>query len=337
MAAAADRLEATFHGPDTGGMTAALLAYDGTAFVAHYDSVVECDDFGEFERIAGALLAERRCDFTAETYGGAVDVARERIASGDVYVLNLTGRVEGRPVMDPLPLFGELRQRAQGQMSAFFGGHTGVGPTLASVSPERFVRMRLIGDETHAEVHPVKGTRPRGGTLMSDAAQMRDLITDPKEHAEHIMIVDLLRNDIGRVAIPGSVRVDPLLAAETTPYCHQLVSTVHGIIGAGTPLSEVLASVFPCGSVTGAPKRAAMRIIDELEPSPRRAYCGSLVVALPGQIDSSVLIRTLEWVSPERAVWGSGCGVTHDSDPVVEWAELLLKVSPVLGGEAHIS
>ncbi len=328
--AAAARLEATFH--STGDeLTAALLTYEGEAFVMHYDTCHAIENTPGAQRIEGALLAETSHDFSAVTYEGAVEATRDRIARGDVYVLNLTTRIAGTPVATPWDSFVELHARAQGTMSAFFGSLDAHTPTIASASPERFLRLRLRGGETHIDVRPIKGTRPRDPLGEVDAALRTALAADPKEQAEHVMIVDLIRNDIGRVAVPGTVRVDPLMLTETTPYCHQLVSGVHGIVKPDATFAQILASLFPCGSITGAPKRAAMRFIDDLESSPRGAYCGALVVALAGQIDSSVLIRTMEWRSAGRVVWGTGCGITYDSDPVDEWREVLLKSIPVLG------
>ncbi len=131
--------------------------------------------------------------------------------------------------------------------------------------------------------------------------------------------------------MPGSIAVSPLYDVEETPYCHQLVSTVHGVMRERAGFAELLEAAFPCGSVTGAPKISAMRIARELEGSPRGAYCGALVVATPGRLDSSVLIRTLEYRPGGSAAWGTGCGITFDSDAAAEWLESELKASPALG------
>ena len=182
----------------------------------------------------------------------------------------------------------------------------------------------------------MKGTRPRGGSGSEDAAIAAALRCDLKELAEHVMVVDLERNDLGRVATPGSVQVDPLFEIETTPYCHQLVSRVHARLRPDVGTGDLLAATFPCGSVTGAPKIAAMRIAADIERSPRGAYCGTLVVAMPGELDSAVLIRTAE-ASGKRLLWGTGCGITHDSIPQAEWLESRLKASPILGDAAGCS
>ncbi len=188
--------------------------------------------------------------------------------------------------------------------------------------------MRLTGHEV--EITPVKGTRPRGETAAEDAALVADLLGSAKERAEHVMVVDLERNDIGRVCVPGSVRVDPLYELETTSYCHQAVSSVRGLMRDDASLGDLLEATFPCGSVTGAPKIAAMRIAEELECGERGAYTGSLVVAMPGELDSSVLIRTAELQpaneqgesttarvarSARPLRYGTGCGITVESDP----------------------
>ncbi|TDB39770.1 MAG: anthranilate synthase component I family protein [Actinobacteria bacterium] len=331
MTDAAEQLDATFRFSGD-GLTAALIMYEGDAFVAHYTSYSVPDLTPEIDsRRRGSLLAEVQCDFSGASYSAAVDKTRDRIARGDVYVLNLTGRITGTPVTSPWDSFLELHQRARGKMSAFFGSLDAQLPTIASVSPERFFRIRTLQGERRIDIRPIKGTRPRETDGSADVAGKRALSADPKELAEHLMVVDLIRNDIGRISAPGTVRVHPFMHVETTPYCHQLVSGVHGVVRGGASLAEVLASIFPCGSITGAPKLAAMRIADELEPSPRGAYCGTLIVAIHGHIDASVLIRTLEWTSPDRAQWGTGCGITYDSDPTTEWSELQLKAQPVLG------
>jgi len=145
------------------------------------------------------------------------------------------------------------------------------------------------------------------------------------------MIVDMERNDLGRVCEPGSVRVDPLFEVETTVYCHQAVSSVRGLLKQEASIGDVLEATFPCGSITGAPKIAAMRVIDHIERTERGIYTGSLVVAMPGAVDSSVLIRTAELVRGHVA-YGTGGGITIDSDPAEEWAESVLKTRPLFGG-----
>lgn len=278
------------------------------------------------------LLVDAAWDMSGRDYRAAVQATRERIAAGDVYVLNLTARLEGELLGAPAEAFARLVERAPADLGAYFA--LSAGRWVASVSPERFVRVWLGEDDARlAEVCPIKGTRPRGSTPDADRELALGLLADEKERAEHVMVVDLERNDLGVSCTPGTIHVDPLYEVVQTPYCHQLVSSVRGTLRWDATFAEALGALFPCGSVTGAPKLAAMRIAAELERTPRGAYCGSLLVAVPGAMDSSVLIRTLESAEePGRARWGAGCGITYESDPAAEYIELLLKASPALGG-----
>lgn len=357
LADAAGALEAAFDA-ETPGVVAVLADYDGTCTVARYTGALvrEADGWRSWGAVAGlpgdpaeaplgapraataSLLADALWDLSGREFRARVCETRERIAAGDVYVLNLTARLEGELAVDsPEAAFATLRERADADMAAFLGGWPGVTPWLASVSPERFVRVsqdgRAGGAARVVEVCPIKGTAPRGSKPEADAANAATLACDAKELAEHVMIVDLERNDIGVSCVPGSVFVEPLQEVVATPYCHQMVSTVRGTLRPDATFAELLAAAFPCGSVTGAPKVAAMRIISELEATARGAYCGALLVAIPGELDSSVLIRTLEGIAenPGRARWGAGCGITTESDPAAEYLEMLLKASPVTG------
>ncbi len=344
-AEAADILEAAFRSTEP-ALVAALLPYDGSATVARYAGglVLARDGWrlwgeppaspaggvtspgvSEVNQLPpeAPLVSGATVDMTPAEFRAAVREVREAIRAGDVYVLNLTVRFTGEPALEPADAFGALLGRARAQMAAFWSTPS---LALASVSPERFVRVR--GREI--EVHPIKGTRPRGADAVEDQALAAELTASAKERSEHVMIVDLERNDLGRVCEPGTIGVDPLFGVFATPYCHQMVSRVYGTLRLGASVGEVLQATFPCGSVTGAPKIAAMRKIAELEASPRSAYTGSLVVAVPGAIDSSVLIRTAEYAGG-MVRWGAGGGITIDSDPAEEWLETLLKASPFLG------
>lgn len=353
LSEAADILEASFAGRGH-ALTAVVAGYDGTCSVVCFGSFsrhpspepgsAAASEFGPAaspEPVpaatpsdCGPLLKRRAWDLSAREYRSAVERTREHIAAGDVYVLNLTARLSGDVTLSPTDAFDVLRERAGADMAALLTSLPGDTPWLACVSPERFLRVQedSWGERT-AEISPIKGTRQRGETQEADEAAATALLGDQKERAEHLMVVDLERNDLGAVCIPGSVRVEPLYEVVTTPYCHQLVSTVLGTLRPETTFAELLESTFPCGSVTGAPKRAAMRIARELEASPRGAYCGALLVAIPGQLDSAVLIRTLEGVaeSPHRARWGTGAGITFDSISAAEQLEVLLKTAPVTG------
>lgn len=334
---AADALEAAFESREP-CLTAVLAPYDGGCTLVRLGRI---DDAPRPRAVPiagdprGPLLSDATWDLSGREYRSAVDEVRERIAAGDVYVLNLTARLTGRLAADgPVAAFDLLNRRAPSSMAASLTGLPGAAPWLASVSPERFIRVtRGEHGARLVEVCPIKGTAPRGATPDADARLAGALASDPKERAEHVMVVDLERNDLGVCCVPGTVHVDPLYEVVPTAYCHQMVSSVRGTLRSNATFAQLLASSFPCGSVTGAPKRAAMRIIDRLEETPRGAYCGSLLVAMPGELDSSVLIRTLVGATedPTRAAWGAGCGITHDSDPAAEYLEMLLKATPVTG------
>lgn len=349
LSVAAGLLEQAMSSPDP-LLAAAVLPYDGLAEVRTYTgglvrtaegwrawgstvtALPAALDIDLAPRVAGPLILDPTADLDEAGYRARVERVRERIAAGDVYVLNLTYRIAGQPALVAADAFGVLVERAAGPMSAWWGEAS--GGSLASVSPERFCAIETDAHgHRHVWIEPIKGTRPRGADVVTDAAAARELAGDAKERAEHVMIVDLERNDLGRVAVPGSVHVDPMLEVFATPYCHQLVSRVRALMRADATLGDLVEATFPCGSVTGAPKRAAMRIIGELERSPRGAYTGALAVALPGRFDSSVLIRTLEY-GPDAVRWGTGGGVTIDSDPGAEWRESRLKAVPVLGAAA---
>ncbi|MDI6691976.1 MAG: anthranilate synthase component I family protein [Anaerosomatales bacterium] len=327
---AAEEVERVFRG-EGGELAVAVLPYDGAAAVMVFERTIQAAAPASPPPLpAGVPLLSGACaDMERASFVGAVASLKDRIRAGDVYVANLTLRIAGALACDPALAFSTLAARGAGAMSALVALPD--GRTLASISPERFVRLRDERDGISAEVWPIKGTRPRGRTASEDRALAAELAACAKEQEEHTMIVDLERNDIGRVALPGSVVVRPLRAIVPTPYCWQMVSCVRGLLCADVPVAAVLEAAFPCGSVTGAPKRAAMRVISELERSTRGAYCGSLVVARPGEIDSSVLIRTLEITRDGHATWGTGCGITIDSDPPAEWDEAMLKACPVLG------
>lgn len=348
LGTAAAALQATFDGTDTAAaLTAVLAAYDGTCRVVRFGragspakapaSRDAATPMAAPAPLRAPLLEGATWDMPGAQYRAAVSETRQRIAAGDVYVLNLTARLSGTlpTSLRPESAFEVLRERAAADMAACFTGLPGGAPWIASVSPERFLRVTWGEHGSRiAEICPIKGTAPRGATLSADRDLAARLASDPKERAEHIMVVDLERNDLGTCCVPGTVHVDPLYEVVPTPYCHQLISTVRGTLRPDATFSQLLEAAFPCGSVTGAPKRAAMRIIGELESSPRGVYCGALLVAMPGELDSSVLIRTLAGGGDQagaEAVWGAGCGITHDSDPAAEHLEMLLKASPALG------
>jgi para-aminobenzoate synthetase component I len=263
-------------------------------------------------------------NFDRAGYESAVRRAVEYVHAGDCFQVNLSQRLLAPFREHPLELYGRLRQLNP----APFAGYFDLGDfQILSASPERFLRVFPDGE---VETRPIKGTRPRGATPEEDAALVRDLVTNPKDRAENVMIVDLLRNDIGKVCEYGSVRVPRVCEVETFRFVHHLVSEVRGKLRPGLGPLDLLAAAFPGGSVTGAPKVRAMEIIAELEPTARGPYCGCLGwVGFDGAMDTNILIRTFTagrgWVQ-----FPVGGGIVADSDPAREYEETLHKAAGLL-------
>jgi len=261
-----------------------------------------------------------------DTYAAQVGILREWIAAGDLFQANLTACCESlRPEPpDPLALFGRLVSHGP---APFAGLAVAGGEAVISASPERFLRLHPDGQ---VETRPIKGTRPRRADPDADAASAAELICDPKDRAENVMIVDLLRNDLGRVCVPGSVHVPQLLGLESYAHVHHLTSVVMGRLAAGHGLVELLRACWPGGSITGAPKVRACRRLSQLEPVPRGPYCGSLFhLGADGGFDSSILIRTL-LQKGRRLRLHAGGGIVADSDPAGEAREMGWKIEPLL-------
>jgi len=271
-------------------------------------------------------------DWTAGQHASAVAAVREQIAAGETYQCNLTDRLRAERVTDPEALYADLALAQRGAHNAYLD--TGRF-AIASASPELFFQWR--GNEL--STRPMKGTAPRGATAEEDRARASALRGSAKEQAENLMIVDLLRNDLGRLAEPGSVRVPALFQLEPYPTVWQLTSEVTARVGADVGLVDVFRALFPCGSVTGAPKHRTMQLIEQLEPTPRGVYCGAIGFvappAAPVRARFSVAIRTaVVDRATGRAVYGAGGGITWDSDAAAERAELLTKAA-ILGGRDH--
>ncbi len=264
----------------------------------------------------GAGAGAIRSSLAATEYTAAVAQVRELIRSGDCYQVNITQRLDAPWASSPYAFAVGLWEAAgDAQYRSFFGLPEGV---VISASPERLVRVA----EDVAVSSPIKGTASVGDTA--------ELIADEKERAEHIMIVDLVRNDLGRVAQPGGVSVTNLMYPLATRYVEHLVSDIRAELREGMTPADVLAAVFPGGSVTGCPKLAAMAAIDAIEPVPRGIAYGSMVMAAPdGRVDASVLIRTA-WLHDELVWYWSGGAVTWDSDPIQEHREAMAKAHPFL-------
>ena len=262
------------------------------------------------------------CETDEAAHAAAVHDIRETIADGGVYQVNLTTRFRAPWTGDGLALLLGMHARQRGAYSAWLElGRWAV----ACASPELFVSRR--GDV--AVARPMKGTASRGRWEAEDRALADELMTSPKERAENVMIVDLLRNDLGRLAMPGTVRVPRLYELERYPSVWQLTSTIEATLRPGTSTAGLIAALFPCGSITGAPKIAATKLIAQLERSPRGVYCGIVGHIAPnGDATFAVAIRT---ATIDRATgsieYGSGGGITWDSAARSEHAELLAKAA----------
>ncbi len=268
----------------------------------------------------GAFAGTPRPRIDQAAYEGAVAEVREHLFAGDYYQANLTFACDVAVAGDPLALYARLRRSSE---AGWGGVILDRERAILSLSPEQFftIRDRLI------EARPMKGTTLRRADRVADVAEAAALAADPKQRAENLMIVDLMRNDLARVAETGSVAVPELFAVETYPTLHQMVSRITAQLRSGLDAVDVLRTIFPCGSVTGAPKIAAIEALGRLEHEPRGAYTGSMGWIEPGGDASfSVLIRTLEWQrGASRARLGLGSGLVVDSKPRDEWAECLLK------------
>ena len=265
-----------------------------------------------------------------QRYGAQVRALRRRIAEGDLFQANLTACCEAwlHAAADPLALHARLRRHCPAPFAALaVAGGEAAGEAVVSASPERFLRLTPDGK---VETRPIKGTRPRHADPQADADAAADLITDPKDRAENVMIVDLLRNDLGRVCRNGSIQVPQLVGLESYAQVHHLTSVVEGQLAEGKGLVELLRACWPGGSISGAPKVRACQRLDELEPIPRGPYCGSLFhLGADGSFDSSILIRSV-MVRGRRLRVHAGGGIVADSDPEGEAREMGWKIRPLL-------
>jgi aminodeoxychorismate synthase component I len=267
--------------------------------------------------------ARAGADVSQPTYQTAVQSILDYIAAGDVYQVNLAHRFS---VVDPpaaVALFVALQRQHPMPFAAYVDGGDFA---LVSNSPECFLRV----EQDAIATFPIKGTRPRSADAGTDRALAAELLADPKERAEHVMIVDLERNDLGRVCRTGTVRVDEFARVHAFPSLQHLVSKVSGRLISGTKLTDVLRATFPGGSITGAPKIRAMQIIDELEPVPRGFYTGAIgFIGLDGQMVFNLAIRTAV-ATPGKLTYHAGGGIVADSVPAREYDETLLKAEAFL-------
>jgi para-aminobenzoate synthetase / 4-amino-4-deoxychorismate lyase len=252
---------------------------------------------------------------TQTSYEKAVTRILDYIAAGDVYQINFTYPLAGSTAENPVALYRRLRESQRVPYGALI--HDGAGNWILSFSPELFFRI----DDGVITAKPMKGTAPRHPLPESDQGIAARLQQDPKNRAENLMIVDLLRNDLSRIAETGSVHVPDLYSIETYTTVHQLTSTITARLAAEKDAIDALATLFPCGSVTGAPKIRAMQIIREIEPQPRGVYCGAIGWIGPDNSACfNVPIRTLQ-LSAREVTFGLGSGIVADSIPASEWQE----------------
>ncbi|MEJ6489975.1 anthranilate synthase component I family protein [Leucobacter sp. USCH14] len=315
-------------GPSSAAVDA-WLAEHGAHLLSRSDATTAGkDDAGATDADAPSRATRRAPRWRRDDsdYAEAVEQCRDAIREGEAYVLCLTDTAETRGSFDAIEVYRRLREAG----APMRGGIIDAGThALVSASPERFLSIR----GPRVETHPIKGTRRRGGSEPADRALAAQLVADPKERAENLMIVDLMRNDLSRVCAPGSVRVDRFLDVETHAHVHQLVSTVSGELANGADVWDVIAATFPGGSMTGAPKRRAVQLLQRLEAGPRGFYSGCFGwVDHGGDAELAMTIRTIELRRGERptALVGAGGGVTVDSLASREVAEKHVKAAALL-------
>lgn len=257
-------------------------------------------------------------------YQAAYDSVQSYLQEGDCYQVNLAQRFAAKATGDAYAAYLEFRKLSPAPFSAFMDLPEG---QILCASPERFLRVR----EGRVETKPIKGTRRRSENPAEDRELAQDLLKNPKDRAENLMIVDLLRNDLGKSCKTGTVRTTSLFELESYSNVHHLVSTIEGELASGRDALHVLRDCFPGGSITGAPKRRAMEIIEQLEPDQRGVYCGSIgYIGFDGEMDSNIAIRTMVYTDGEIHCWAGG-GIVADSNCEDEYRETLDKASGMLG------
>jgi para-aminobenzoate synthetase component 1 len=265
-----------------------------------------------------------RTSLARDAYARAVESVLAHLAAGDAFQVNLTQRLTATWDGDVHQLYRALRAASPAPFGAVVQRRDGGG--IASISPETFLHV----DGRAVRTRPIKGTRPRAPDPGHDRTLADELTGSQKDRAENVMVVDMERNDLGRVCVPGSVRVPRLLEVEAHPTVWHLVSTVEGELRPDVGFGDLLRATFPCGSVTGTPKVRAMSIIDRLEPVRRGVYCGAIGFLSAGTMSTSVAIRTASLTATGTVDYGAGGGVVADSDPLAEHAESLDKAAAFL-------
>lgn len=292
-----------------------------TAWVFRQAQTVEIEASPDDNQPSGVI--ERAWATVARSqYIEMIETIRSLIAAGEVYQVNATFPIEVQTRGSPLSIYRQLAASSRARHCAYIEDHQNAR-TILSLSPELFVQRhghRLI-------TRPMKGTAPRiPDDATADQAMANRLVNSIKDRAENLMIVDLLRNDLGRIAVTGSVKVDPLFELEAYPSVWTMTSTIHADLLPDCSFTDVLRALFPCGSITGAPKIAAMNHIKQLESGTRGVYCGSLGWLAPnGDMSLNVAIRTLVIDQNSQGRYGVGSGIVYDSVPDQEWQECFWK------------
>lgn len=303
----------------------ATLVKAGRAAQPSWENLVSLFTGPDPEPAPGAfrLTSDWTSNMDRAAYGRAFRRIQDYIRAGDCYQVNLAQRFSARFEGDPYAAWRLLTEHNRGPFSAFMSLPQGA---VLSISPERFLRV------SHGIVttEPIKGTRPRHPNPSEDARLAEELRTSPKDRAENVMIVDLLRNDLGKSCTLGSVSVPELFGVYSFPAVHHLISTVTGTLAPGKTAVDLLRGAFPGGSITGAPKVRAMEIIEELEPHRRSVYCGTMgYIGYNGDMDTNITIRTLVAEGDKIHAWAGG-GLVADSDEAAEYQETYDKVGKIL-------
>lgn len=275
-----------------------------------------------------SIPSETTSNLTREAFESMVSTAREYIAAGDIFQVVLSQRFTRRSTADPFDVYRELRRLNPSPYMFFFdfGEVNGEPFYLIGSSPEMFVRL----EDGIASLHPIAGTRPRGKDAVADTTLAEELLADPKERAEHVMLVDLGRNDLGRVCEYGTIKVPDFFSIERYSHVMHIVSHVEGKMRSGLNAFDLIRAAFPAGTVSGAPKVRALEIIAELEPDARGAYAGMVgYFGFDGNMDTCLAIRTLVKHGDQFSVQ-AGAGIVADSNPAAEYQETINKAGALL-------
>ncbi|MBH0074762.1 aminodeoxychorismate synthase component I [Pseudoalteromonas sp. SWYJ118] len=299
------------------------VSQPNTDRLALYEQYLNTHPNSQVNTQSFALNSDWQSNMSETEYAAKFAQIEEYLKSGDCYQINLAQRFNAQFEGSPWAAYIKLREANKAPFSSFINHPQGA---ILSISPERFISV----NNNVVETKPIKGTLPRKADALEDQRQAQILAASAKDRAENVMIVDLLRNDLGKVAKPGSVHVPSLFAIESFPAVHHLVSTVTSELDEGKTAVDQLKAAFPGGSITGAPKIRAMEIIEELEPHRRSIYCGSIgYLSACGNMDTSITIRTLVCYKAQIYCWAGG-GIVADSKVELEYQETYDKVNKIL-------